>query len=152
MRHPSRLKRLLFGGTGGGSPRADLGLLVLRLYTGLAFVFAHGLVKLRDPAQIIGGLKSMGFPAPTVMVWLAILGEFGGGVLLALGLATRAGAFLVGFTMCVAGLVVHRHDPFQVKELAFAYLAVAICFLFTGAGRYGLDAALRPPPRERSSR
>jgi putative oxidoreductase len=144
MRHPSPLKQLLFGGSGGGSQPADVGLLVLRLFTGLAFVFAHGLPKLRNPGMIIGGLKSMDFPAPTLMGWLAILGEFGGGLLIAAGLATRFGAFLVASTMCVAGFVAHRNDPFQVKELAFAYLAVAITLLLTGAGRYSADAVIAP--------
>ena len=86
----------------------------------------------------------MNFPAPTLMGWLAIFGEFGGGLLLALGLATRFGAFLIAFTMCVAGFIAHRHDPYQVKELAFAYLSVAILFLLVGAGRYSVDAMIEP--------
>jgi putative oxidoreductase len=143
MRH-SKLKHLVFGGPGTGSQVGDAGLLVLRLFTGLSFAFAHGLDKLRDPSKIIGGLTNMGFPAPTLLGWLAILGEFGGGLLLAIGLATRFGAFLVGFTMCVAGLVVHRNDPFQVKELAFAYLAIAIALLLIGPGRYSVDAMIEP--------
>jgi putative oxidoreductase len=143
MRH-SKLKTLVFGGPGTGSQLGDVGLLVLRLFTGGSFVFSHGFDKLRDPSKIIGGLTQMGFPAPTLMGWLAILGEFGGGLLLMLGLATRFGALLVGFTMCVAGLVVHRNDPFQVKELAFAYLAMAIALLLMGAGRYSVDAMIEP--------
>ena len=144
MRHPSKAKQLLFGGSGGGSQAADVGLLVLRLFTGLAFVLAHGLPKLRNPSQIIGGLSAMHVPAPTLMGWLAILGEFGGGLLIALGLATRLGAFLVACTMCVAGFFVHHSDPFQMKELAFAYLSIAIALMCTGAGRYSADAVIAP--------
>jgi putative oxidoreductase len=143
MRH-SKLKHLVFGGPGTGSQLGDVGLLILRLFTGGSFVFAHGLAKLREPSKIIDGLTKMDFPAPALMGWLAILGEFGGGLLLVLGLATRFGAALVGFTMCIAGLVVHRHDPFQVKELAFAYLAIAVALLLIGAGRYSVDAMIEP--------
>jgi putative oxidoreductase len=143
MRH-SKLKRLVFGGPGTSSRLGDAGLLVLRLVAGGSFIFAHGLVKLRDPSKIIDGLTQMGFPAPTLMGWLAILGEFGGGLLILLGLATRFGAFLVGFTMCVAGFIVHRQDAFEKKELAFAYLSVAIALLLIGAGRYSVDAMIEP--------
>jgi putative oxidoreductase len=137
------LKQILFGGPGGGSRPADLGLLILRVYVGLTFVIAHGWPKLQKPSMIIDGVEKMGLPAPTVAGWLAILAEFGGGLLLALGLATRPAAFLIACTMAVAGLVAHANDPFQVKELAFTYLAIAITFMFTGSGRYGIDPMLR---------
>ena len=137
------LKQLLFGGPGGGSRLADGGLLVLRVFTGLAMALAHGWTKLQDPSMVINGVAEKGFPVPTVSAWLAILAEFGGGLLLALGLATRPAAFLIAFTMAVAGLVVHAKDPFDKKELAFMYLAIAITFMFTGSGRYGVDPLLR---------
>ena len=140
----SKLKHLVFGGPGTGTPLGDAGLLVVRLFVGCSFAFSHGLDKLRDPSKIIGGLTQMGFPAPTLMGWLAILGEFGGGLLILLGLATRFGAFLVGFTMCVAGFVVLRHEAFDKKELAFAYLSIAVALLLIGAGRYSVDAMIEP--------
>src|SRR5688572_3035057 len=137
------LKQILFGGAGGGSRLADVGLLLLRLFAGLAMSLAHGLAKLQDPSMIIGGTAKMGFPMPTVFGWMAILAEFAGGLLLAIGLATRPAAFLVASTMSVAGFVAHRNDAFQVKELALLYLGVAILFLCTGSGRFGVDALLR---------
>jgi putative oxidoreductase len=143
----AKLKQFLFGGPGTHSKAGDVGLLVLRVFTGLSFVFFHGMAKLRDPSQITGGLERMGFPAPTLMGWLAILGEFGGGILMALGLATRGAAFLIGFTMFVAGFIVHRNDSFQTKELAFTYLAISIALLLIGAGRYSVDAMIEPRKR-----
>jgi putative oxidoreductase len=144
MRRSSTLKHVLFGGPGAGSQLGDVGLLLLRLFVGLTFAANHGLDKLRDPGKVIGMLTHMGFPAPTLMGWLSILGEFGGGLLLTLGLATRAGAFLVGFTMCVAGFVALRGQPFNARELAFAYLSVAVMFLLVGGGRYSVDAMIEP--------
>ena len=137
------LKQLLFGGPGAGSKQADAGLALLRVYTGLAMALTHGLAKLRDPDKIIEGTRGMGFPAPMLFGWMAILAEFGGGLLLAIGLATRPGAFLIASTMSVAALIAHRGDPFAKKELAVTYLMIAALFLFTGSGRYGVDPLLR---------
>ena len=143
------LKHLLFGGAGGGSQLADVGLMLLRGYVGLTMALTHGLPKLQNPEQIIGGTRALGFPAPTLFGWLAILAEFGGGLLLAAGLATRPAAFLIANTMAVAALVAHANDPFARKELAVTYFMAALLFMLTGAGRYGLDALLRPRGRSR---
>lgn len=134
------IKTLLLGGAGGGSPIADAGLLVLRLFAGLAMAFAHGLSKVQDPSQVISGAGHLGFPAPTFFGWMAALSEFGGGILLALGLATRPAAFLVASTMFTAAFLAHGNDPFAKKEMALLYLAISACFLLTGAGRFSLDA------------
>src|ERR671939_37463 len=95
------MKRLLFSGPGGASPVADFGLLVLRL-TGLLLAVGHGWGKIQNPGGMAPMLGQMGMPAPTLLSWLAAIGEFGGGVLLALGLLTRFGAFLVVCVMVVA--------------------------------------------------
>lgn len=136
------LKKILFGGA-ECSRLADVGLLIVRVYMGLAFVLVHGLAKLTNPQAFIDGTAALGLPAPKFFGWMAIFAEFGGGLLLALGLATRPAAFLIASTMAVAGFMAHAHDPFQVKELAFTYLALAILFMFTGSGRYGVDALVR---------
>lgn len=144
------IKEILFGGAGGTTKLADVGLLVLRVFGGLSMALAHGRAKLLDPSMITGGLKDMHFPAPTLLGWMVILAELGGGLLLALGLLTRPAAFLIACTMAVAGFVAHASDPFQVKELAFLYLSVAILFLLAGGGRYSIDALIRG--RKRKSR
>lgn len=141
------VKNLLFGGPGGGSQLADAGLALLRVYTGLTMAIAHGWGKLQDPSKIINDTDAMGFPAPTLFGWMAIVAEFGGGLLLAIGLATRPAAFLIASTMTVAALVQHASDPFRMKELAFTYLAIAILFLLAGSGRYGADPLLRQKGR-----
>jgi len=118
----------------------DLGLLIFRLFVGLAMAFAHGLGKLPPPPQLVDGLTAMGLPMPGIMSWLVALAEFGGGLMIAMGLCTRFAASIVGITMFVAGFVVHAADPFQVKELAFFYLASCVLLIFTGAGRYSADS------------
>jgi putative oxidoreductase len=133
-------KKLIFGGDGGASPLADIGLLLLRLFAGLSLALSHGWGKVQDPSRIIEGTKQLGIPAPGLMGVAAMLSEFLGGLLLAIGLATRPAAFLIACTMGVAAAVAHGSDPYAKKELALCYFAMAVCFLFTGSGRYGADA------------
>lgn len=128
---------------GGGGGATDLGLLLVRVFFGLAMAFGHGLGKLPPSERFVSGVLEMGFPAPLFFAWAAGLAEFAGGLLLAAGLLTRPSALFIAVTMAVAGFVRHAPDPFKAKELAFAYLFLALLFLLAGSGRFGLDALLR---------
>jgi putative oxidoreductase len=72
--------------------------------------------------------------------------EFGGGLLVALGLFTPWAAFLASGMMAVAYFKAHAPDGFWPIQNR-GELAVVYCFLFLfafayGSGRYSLDAAL----------
>ena len=136
-------KSLFFGGAGGSAPLADVGLLLLRLFAGLALAFGHGINKLPPSEGFLRGVSNLGFPMPEVFGWAAGLAEFGGGLLLALGLMTRPASFFIGCTMAVAAFGRHAADPFSGKEKALLFLAVAVLYLLAGAGRYSIDALLR---------
>ncbi|MGW8887151.1 DoxX family membrane protein [Streptomyces sp. NPDC055749] len=129
--------------------RRDLGLLVLRVGTG-AVLAAHGTQKL---AGWFGGggiegttaaMEAMGFHPPKHSAVAAGLGEAGGGVLLALGLATpAAGAAAAG---AMAGAVaVHAPAGFFAMSGGYEYPAflgfTAAAIGLAGAGRYSLDHA-----------
>ena len=126
------------------APRTrDAGLLVLRAGAGLAMALAHGLGKLPPSAGFVEGTADLGFPVPVVFAWLAALAEFGGGLLVAVGLATRPAAALTAFTMATAFFGAHAGDPFGDREMAFVYGVVFVAIALTGAGRYSLDAVLQ---------
>lgn len=126
------------------TPRsADLGLLIVRLWFGLVLCFGHGLSKLTAPGKFLASVEARGFPAPEILGVLAIVSEFFGGLLLALGLLTRPAALFVLMTMLVAAFFVHADDPFSKKEFALAYGMAAFALLVSGAGRYSVDARLR---------
>ena len=116
---------------------------MLRLFTGLALAFGHGLGKVQDPSKIIAATEKMGFPLPTLFGYAAAGAEFFGGLLLALGLLTRPAAFLVVCVMATAFLGVHRGDPFKAQELALCYGVAALAVLLAGGGRYSFDALVR---------
>jgi putative oxidoreductase len=126
---------------------ADLGLLFLRVFAGLSLTLAHGVGKLPPSEGFIAGAAEMGFPLPVLFAWAAALSKSLGGFLLALGLLTRPAAFFIVVTMSVAAFVRQAGDPFGDLELPLLYGFVALQFLFTGSGRFGLDALLRPRNR-----
>ena len=136
-------RELLFGGAKIESEHANIGLAILRVISGLSIAFGHGIGKIPPSAGLVAGTAQLGFPLPELLAWAAAFGEFGGGLLLALGLLTRPGTFLMGFTMMVAAFGVHAADPFGIKEMALLYLAIAVMFLLVGSGKYGVDACIR---------
>lgn len=151
------LNRLLFGGAGGGNLAADVGLLLLRVTSGLFIAIGHGWGKITSPSDFIKGVDKMGFPAPDILGWLAILGEFFGGILLALGLLTRPAALWLICIYFGAAFVAHGSSygsmadffvPVQgneepAAEPAVLYLVIAVTFLLAGSGRTGGDRLLR---------
>ncbi|MEU7009883.1 DoxX family protein [Streptomyces sp. NPDC046332] len=129
--------------------RRDIGLLVLRVGTGAVLV-AHGTQKLFG---FFGGgglegttkaMEAMGFHPPRESAIAAGLGEAGGGVMLALGLATpAAGAAAAG---AMAGAVsVHAPAGFFAQGGGYEYPAflgfTSAAIGVAGAGRYSLDHA-----------
>ncbi|TWD18771.1 putative oxidoreductase [Streptomyces sp. T12] len=129
--------------------RRDLGLLLLRLGTG-GVLAAHGSQKLFGwfgGGGIAGTgqfMDSIGYAPGKVSATTAGLAETGGGLLLALGLATpAAGAAAAG---AMAGSAVHAPNGFFNQEGGFEYAAslglTAAGLAVTGPGRLSLDHLL----------
>lgn len=135
--------RTFFVGSGETSIATDIGLLILRLGAGLPLALAHGTGKIPPSAGFVDGVSGMGFPAPVFFAWAAGLSELVGGLLLALGLATRPAAFFVACTMAVAFFVRHGADPFASAEKSLLFLICALALLAAGSGKYAVDAVFR---------
>lgn len=126
----------------------QIGLLILRVAIG-GFMLVHGSQKLMSFSELAGK-----FPDPIGMgsqmsLISAIGAEVGCSILLIMGLGTRLAALPLAFTMGVALFVVHRADPWQVKELAAVYLSVYVVIFFTGPGTLSLDHLLWKKRRNR---
>lgn len=123
----------------------DLGLLILRLGLGAAFI-AHGWPKMMGGVEFwtrMGGMVGAPF-LPAFWGFMGAFAEFGGGILLALGLLTRVAAFLLTINMAVALFAVHlRHgDDFNKYSHALEDGVVFLGLIFIGPGRYSLDYLL----------
>ncbi len=138
------INKLLFSGTAFYSFAANIALAGLRIFTGLSMAFGHGVGKIPPSEGFTKGIADMGFPAPGLFSWAAGLSEFGGGILIALGLMTRPASFALGITMFVAAFIRHAADPFMRKEKALLFLALAVFFALVGAGRYSIDRIIGP--------
>ncbi|HEY8865054.1 MAG TPA: DoxX family protein [Candidatus Dormibacteraeota bacterium] len=129
----------------------SFGLLILRLVIGL-IVAAHGAQKL------FGWWAGPGMSNWTLSVqrlrirpaqpwaWVAALAEFGGGLLLALGLLSPLGSLALVGAMSVAIATVHLSKGFWLSkggyEFNLAIIGGAVALAFTGPGAYSLDNAL----------
>jgi putative oxidoreductase len=130
-----------------------VGILILRLVIGLTMT-AHGLQKLFG---WFGGhglegagkmFEQMGFIPGKRAAFFAGLAE-GGGLLLALGLATPLGAMLVFSVMFVAVMTAHIKNGFFIQNRGYEYNLVlglgGLSLAFTGPGPYSLDWFLGLP-------
>jgi len=112
---------------------------ILRVITGILFA-CHGAQKL------FGALGGTAMTSNPMMLVGGII-EFGGGLLIAIGLFTSWAAFLASGEMAVAYFMVHAKGGFW-PIINKGELAVVYCFLFLyiaarGAGPYSMDAQLR---------
>jgi uncharacterized membrane protein YphA (DoxX/SURF4 family) len=87
--------------------KADfIGPLLLRIYLAPIFILA-GYNKLNNIENVGYWFDSLNIPVPELMAWLAGLTEFGGGIILLLGLGVRLISIPLMITMIVAAVTAH---------------------------------------------
>ncbi len=131
--------------TSAASPSASLDrfapyvLSILRIMAALLFM-EHGLSK------FFGFPRPMEAPALFDLEWFAALIEFGGGVLLTLGLLSRAAAFIMSGEMAIGYFMFHAPQGFYPYvnhgEAAVLYCFVFLYVFFAGPGPWSVDALL----------
>jgi putative oxidoreductase len=126
----------------------DFGVLVLRLVVG-GLLAGHGAQKLFGAfggpglSGVAGWLESMGLRPGHFWAWLAGIGEFGGGLLTALGLGGPLGPIMAVAAMITAAVRGHWGKPIWATaggaELPLTNITVGVALALSGPGRYSLD-------------
>ena len=122
-------------------------LLVSRVFLAGVFI-VFGIRKLLAVTGTVGYFTKLGLPMPEILVWLVILVEVGGGILLVIGWRTRLVAWILAGFVVLATLAAHRYwemDAAQyvpqltnfMKNLAIAGGLLSLAAM--GAGRYSVD-------------
>jgi putative oxidoreductase len=113
---------------------------ILRIMAALLFL-QHGLSK-------YFGFPSANRPHPQLfdLEWFAALIEFAGSILLALGLFTRAAAFIMSGEMAIGYFLFHAPRSFfplvNGGDAAVLYCFVFFYLVFAGGGPWSLDALI----------
>ena len=129
----------------------DIALLIFRVVIGLTLA-GHGAQKLfgwfggPGPVRLRQGFEKQGYKPAWFWASLAIVGELGGGLSLALGFLTPLGAAGIFGAMVMAAKS-HWKNGFFLQKGGYEYaLTLAIASLaigLIGPGSYALDALFR---------
>lgn len=132
-----------------GMPLTTITWTALRVVAGLLFS-VHGMQK------VLGWFATHEPPPAFSQLWMGGVIELVTGLLIAVGLFTRASAFLASGTMAVAYVQFHWKFAFAdgawLPLLNHGELALIYCFLFlflfaVGGGRWSLDTVRQSPVR-----
>ena len=115
-------------------------LSILRMMAALLFI-QHGTMKLFGfPMAGPGGVAAF----PSMFFWVGLL-ELTGGLLILIGLFTRAAAFVLSGLMAVAYFMAHAPKSIyplnNQGELAILLCFTFFYFVFAGPGPWSIDAA-----------
>lgn len=121
-------------------------LLLVRLYWGWQFM-QTGWGKFHNLPKVIDFFTSLGLPMPAVMAPFIASVEFGGGLLLALGLGSRLISLILTVNMLMAYVTADKEaffsflsDPDKFSAAApFTFLFASLIVLTCGSGRLALD-------------
>ena len=121
----------------------SFGLAVLRVATGVVFL-DHGYQKMfkMGIGGVTGFFGQIGVPLPSVMATLITVLEVFGAVAIIVGFLTRPLALAFALDMLGAIFLVQLKNGFSKFELEFLLLGAAVALVFTGAGRYSVDAMI----------
>jgi putative oxidoreductase len=131
--------------------RPSLGFDLLRIYLGVA-LFIRGALFVANPDRLVGLVGSSGdWFVPLLVAHYVGIAHLGGGILLALGVATRVAALVQIPVLLGAVFLVHWGDGLlragQSLELAGLVLAMLVTYAVFGAGPLSLDHRARAQQR-----
>jgi putative oxidoreductase len=124
-------------------------LLAVRLYWGWQFI-QTGIGHITHLDKVTAYFGDLGIPAPALNAPLISMLELGGGILLALGLASRPIAFLLTCNMMVAFITADREALFSVfsnpdklyAAAPYTFLFACLLVMIFGPGKLAIDTLI----------
>ena len=124
-------------------------LLLVRLYWGWQFA-TTGWGKVTNIEKVVGFFTDLGIPAPSLNAHFVSGVELIGGILLAIGLASRPTALILSINMLVAYLTADREalgsifsDPGKFYGATpYTFLFASLLVLIFGPGKFSVDSLL----------
>lgn len=117
----------------------NVGLLVLRVSTGLLLALGHGWDKLTNFSEMSTQfIDPFGFGMAASLV-LTVFAEFFCSIAVALGVLARLATLPLIIMFLTIVLIIHADDPWEKKEFALLYLIPFVTILLTGPGKYSFD-------------
>ncbi len=125
----------------------DIVLLIARILMVLLFVI-FGWQKLTNYGGTVANFAQGNVPLPPLAAAIAIIAELGGGIAIALGIATRPVALLLALYTFATALIGHHYwnmlGPARAgAEINFfkniSIISGLLLFYLNGAGRYAID-------------
>ena len=116
----------------------DLGLLILRVFTGIMLIAGHGWSKLAGFSMAMTSFPDpLGIGAQASLAG-AVFTEVFCQIFIILGIKTRWFSVPSAFTMVVAAFMFHGNDPWANKEKALLYLLSYIVLFISDGGKFSL--------------
>lgn len=123
---------------------SDLTSLMLRAVTGGFLIHetwdnVTSSARMREFAEF---LAQFDFPLPHLMAPLSVAVQFGCGILIVLGFATRLAGLLIAANFAIAVYMVHWAEPVRGWWPALILVFLGLHFAAAGSGRFGVDRLL----------
>ena len=140
------MKKLLFSNVYLSSFKANIGIAILRIYTGVSMAFGHGINKIPPSGKFAENVASMGFPCSKLFL-------MGSGHIRIWWRTTYClrphDPTSIFFSWCnYVRRSIHspRTSPFMQKEKALLFLFITILLILVGAGKYSIDRMIHRAP------
>lgn len=121
----------------------SLGLLVLRVGAGGFLLYGHGWPKITHFAERAASFANPIGVGPTASLALVVFAKVFCALFVILGVATPLASIPIVIFLLVAAFIQGARAPWSDKDLALIYLVPFVTLLFTGGGRFTLDAVIR---------
>jgi putative oxidoreductase len=124
--------------------RKDYGVIFLRFVVAwrlIVGVWPYA-IHSKPISEVSEFFTQLHFPLPVVSSYLSVYAQFICGLLFITGLWVRVAAMVLTINFTVAIMSAHLNDGIEKSFAAWVILAVSVCFLLIGAGRFSVDSWL----------